>query len=684
MTIKRVEIDFSVQSKEYTATQLNAQVCKNWYSIIDTDGQFKKPMFPFPGSQVWSDDSTANIYVRGMYSLNGVFYAVVGSEFRIYNDNGDFNVKGTLDSSVGIVEFMANDNQIFVTDFLGGYVYQLVGTVSRETGTFFKITGATSFIGTPTFTGSGLDDLTASGDYVGSNDKTYRVEIDGQSESSITSPEFFGSGLNDLSNGGTFTGVIDRNFRVEIDGVGATDTYKWSSDGGQTYDAQNVPIVAGAVPLKEGVTIQFQNTTGHTLNEYWTFDAVAAGTIDTFRWSDSDGNTWNAENVAITGADQLLNDGVIIVFAHLTGHTKTDYWKFSVTVDSVFYPPIIPIYLDSYGIFPKSNTQRFYLSSSEDFSEINALDYSSTNAFPDNLVCGISVNQEIIFIGTYTTEIWYDTGASPFPLQRRPNLLIGYGTKAPYSLAASSNNTVFWLAQSRNGGRIVVAMLNYSVEPISDKPLNDKLQEYEFIDDAEGFVCEWTGKIFYFLTIPSADVTWVFDVDAKKWDQRTTRRVAESANKQDYIEGRYLAKNHVYHNGEHYIGSWNSAKIYKMSNSYYKDGDMEIINEAVTSNFTINLDEVAIYSLQIKFEAATALVTGQGDDPTIMLQHSTDGGKSWGKEMWRTIGRVGQYKHRCKWNKLRFGRSHVFKIRCSDAVYKVLLGAVLEYEDTGT
>jgi len=687
MPVQRAPIDFAPQAKEYTAKQLNAQVCKNWYGNIDESAAFKKVLFPFPGSDLWSDDSGLNDNVRGMYSLNGYFYAVIDDEFRIYNDNGDWNKVGTLKTAMGIVKFMANDNQIFVTDYQFGYIYQLVTTSSRTAGTFFQITNASSDIGKVTFLGSGMGtgELSALGTFTGSNDRRYYITIDGQSLSSITTPIFTGTGKNDpIVTSGIYNGLVNKNFVVQIDGLSTTDTFKWSNNGGVTWAASTVPVSLSPITLQDGIKIVFKFITGHTMADSWSFTGNAAGTEDTFKWSNDGGTTFTGQNIPITSFDQPLDDGIIIKFVHTSGYTKNDSWIFDVTIDDVFYPPITPIYLDTYGVFPKSNTERFYISDIEDFSSVNALDYASTNAFPDNVVCGIAINQEIFFIGNYTTEVWIDAGTSPFPFQRRPNLLINWGTKAPYSLASASNNVVFWLAQNINGGRVVVMLVNYQAHVISDKPLNDKLQEYDYIDDAFGFVCEWTGKIFYFLTFPSQDITWVYDFDSQAWRQRTTVRAPNDVKDKDYIEGRYLANCHVYHNGEHYIGDWQSGKIYRMSGTYFKDGLMPIINEAISAPLHVNLNRIAVYSLQPALEAAVGLVSGQGSDPIVMLQYSTDGGYSWSKEIHATVGKVGETMRRCKFNKLGFGREFVFKIRISDPIYKVLKGAIVEIEDTGS
>lgn len=87
---------------------------------------------------------------------------------------------------------------------------------------------------------------------------------------------FAGSGLNDMVNGGEFTGLINTTFLIEIDLAAATDTFKWSIDGGTTWEEENVPITGSPQTLQNDITITFNVTTGHTLTETWTFACLAA------------------------------------------------------------------------------------------------------------------------------------------------------------------------------------------------------------------------------------------------------------------------------------------------------------------------------------------------------------------------------------------------------------------------
>ena len=84
---------------------------------------------------------------------------------------------------------------------------------------------------------------------------------------------FTGSGTNDLTRGRTFTGTADTAYRIEIDGTGTPDTFKWSNDGGTTWEATGVAITGSAQTLEYGLTVTFAATTGHTLADRWDFTA---------------------------------------------------------------------------------------------------------------------------------------------------------------------------------------------------------------------------------------------------------------------------------------------------------------------------------------------------------------------------------------------------------------------------
>lgn len=84
----------------------------------------------------------------------------------------------------------------------------------------------------------------------------------------VGTPFFTGAGVDDLTFGGNYTGSAVGVYVIEIDVQGAPDTFEWSYNG--TVVASGVAITGTAQTLNNGVTITFATTTGHTLTNSWT------------------------------------------------------------------------------------------------------------------------------------------------------------------------------------------------------------------------------------------------------------------------------------------------------------------------------------------------------------------------------------------------------------------------------
>lgn len=85
---------------------------------------------------------------------------------------------------------------------------------------------------------------------------------------------FTGAGLNDLTKSGTYACAGGRKYRVQVDATGTPDKFKWSNDGGATFQATLVSMTGAAQLLECGLSVTFGATTGHTLNNRWDFNTT--------------------------------------------------------------------------------------------------------------------------------------------------------------------------------------------------------------------------------------------------------------------------------------------------------------------------------------------------------------------------------------------------------------------------
>jgi len=100
------------------------------------------------------------------------------------------------------------------------------------------------------------------------------LEFD-KSTISNTSFGITSTGLNDA----TFSGTADTGglfFCATISITGTPDSFQWDTDNCNTLASGDVPITGAAQLLSNGISITFAATTGHTLNNSW---AALTGTI---------------------------------------------------------------------------------------------------------------------------------------------------------------------------------------------------------------------------------------------------------------------------------------------------------------------------------------------------------------------------------------------------------------------
>ena len=169
---------------------------------------------------------------------------------------------------------------------------------------------------------------------------------------------FTGTGTDDLTTNTAYTGAAAAVFTIEVaQGYAAPqyDVWRWKKDSGSWNYFGGINPLPDTIELSDGVTISIATDSNHTTGDEWTFTARnphlddvtltgtytgseaatfdveidAEGTPDTFKWRKNDG-AYTA-GVAITGAAQLLSDGISVTFAATTGHSYSYSWTITAS-----------------------------------------------------------------------------------------------------------------------------------------------------------------------------------------------------------------------------------------------------------------------------------------------------------------------------------------------------------------
>ena len=324
---------------------------------------------------------------------------------------------------------------------------------------------------------------------------------------------------------------------------------------------------------------------------------------------------------------------------------------------------------DGYFIVAGDGTQKFYINETPNTGTLwNGADFASAEGAPDNTIGIISDHRELWLFGSTSAEVWVNTGNADFPFERSGNTFIEHGCAAAGSIE-KLDNTVFWLGEDDRGGAVVFRAQGYNPTRISTHALEMAMQGYSTVSDAFAYTYQMEGHAFYVLTFPTANVTWVYDVSTGYWNQWSWR------NPSTNVLNRHRSNCHVYFNGEHLVGDFETGEVYALDLDTFSDDGDPIIRIRTTQ--TMNAEGLRMFfdSLQVDMETGVGLATGQGSAPLLMLRYSDDGGHSWSDIRTASVGAVGAYGVRALFRRLGMGRNRTWEISMTDPVKFCVLGA---------
>jgi hypothetical protein len=288
---------------------------------------------------------------------------------------------------------------------------------------------------------------------------------------------------------------------------------------------------------------------------------------------------------------------------------------------------------------------------------------------PDPWVFMQVVSERVFLQGTESSDYWWSTGQSLTPFQPVPGGTIDHGTAAGDSLAVVGGNAV-WLAATGNGKGQVMQAQGLAPRPIGNHALSFALENYGRIDDAVGATYEEEGHTFYLLTLPSARITWAWDVTVPSaWCERGTWISEE--NDYDYWHPTF----HSYAFGMHLVGDRETSTIYRQALTLYTDVDGRPIRRVRRAPALSQGGRRAYYGyFGLEMETGKAPL---GLDPKVELRYSDDGGETFRSAGFRSAGKTGKFTLEVGWHGLGEATDRVFEVVMADAIPYRLTNAFL-------
>jgi len=135
-----------------------------------------------------------------------------------------------------------------------------------------------------------------------------------------------------------------------------------------------------------------------------------------------------------------------------------------------------------------------------------------------------------------------------------------------------------------------------------------------------------------------------------------------------------------------FVGDWQNGQLYMLDPNNYTDNGQSIRRLRRAPHLVTDFQRQYFDELQIQFQPGVGttgvslpISTGSVTTyPQAMLRWSNDGGSTWSREYWVTIGQEGKYKNRAIWRRLGWARDRVFEVSVTDPVFAVIVSSNLK------
>ena len=318
--------------------------------------------------------------------------------------------------------------------------------------------------------------------------------------------------------------------------------------------------------------------------------------------------------------------------------------------------------IDGFFVALDAATSTLKISESLDGKTWDATQIAQRTSASDPWIAMAVERGEVYRFGEKTGEVWYNAGLAPFPFAARPEGFFQVGIAAAFSLARVAGSLA-WVGRTENGNPAVYLMDGYEPIQISTPAIDWLLQQYDDavgVDDAIGWSYDREGHKFYVVTFPSSNRTLCYDVTTKAWHRRGFW---------DTTTADFLAYRPIFHASafrRNLVCDSNGSVVYEYDSDVYTDVGGEELRRVRRTPHTAD-EHKRLYFPWAELEAERGVGNANAPDPLVALRYSNNGGKTWGSNRTRSVGALGTYDTRARWEQCGSGRDRVWELWTTDA-----------------
>lgn len=428
---------------------------------------------------------------------------------------------------------------------------------------------------------------------------------------------------------------------------------------------------------------------------YYTSTSVLYALFDeTLFRVNSDGSI--AETFTISGGSSRVyfaDNGKYLMFVDgaVMWRLEMDTGDLGTVDDLDFTNPVQIEYIQQRFVSFGRDSNQFYWSEVGPDGPLSwpALNTASSEGSADDIIAIATTDGELVTFGPRSFEVFRVVGDVRLPFSRVNGSFTNIGCGAPDSVAEIGGK-IYWLGSSNSGKNQVFMLDGYNPVVISNPAISNLLDVADTTvqvdrpdilnttSDAVGFAYQQESHVFYVLNLRQANKTLVYDLTTDQWHRRSTRDA--KLNRDNRWDPLYA----VFAYDRVITGHSSQPKLIELDLNTYTEWDGTLIKRKRVSPVYFDQEYKYLFHkwLQIDLETGVGLTPLiQGNDPQAMLRWSDDSGHTWSSERWTTLGKVGKYKTRARWNKLGRAYNRVYELTITDPVKVIILGAALGFTE---
>ena len=351
---------------------------------------------------------------------------------------------------------------------------------------------------------------------------------------------------------------------------------------------------------------------------------------------------------AANGLLALVSGGALYIY---DGTTLTPQLFFDDFVSLL--PPFSGVsVLYNIFVYPVVGSDTFFFSAVGSPGNINALNFSTVQTAPDQIVQSFVLAEELYFFGQTSVEIWDFTGSLTAPFALSPGRTYARGCAAQTSVQ-KLDNSLFWV-----GDDFTVYRSSQIPVRISTSFIEDRLKKSgATISQMGSMKFNIEGHAFYVINLPALGESYAYDCQSKEWARWGTY------NGLTTDPGVFIGNVASGQGDQIYVGSSVDGTVWTLDETNFTDGGLPI---QVVATAAVLVPGGVHRCNNVSLQCVRGVATSSTPDPVVQMRYSDDGGRTWTSWITGSLGFIGTYTYKSAWRSLGIikqpGRYFEFKI----------------------